>query len=118
MDTSGRGKDRKKLPDGGPEQSDQTKFRNFDAGDTKNMWTYHAIADVILSHSLLLSLPKVDKNRTGVTGISWGGYLTCIVAGVDHRFKAATPTYGCGFLERKIIWKINGFITQPVDPAF
>jgi hypothetical protein len=32
-----------------------------------------------------------------VTGISWGGYLTCIVAGVDPRFKFAAPVYGCGF---------------------
>lgn len=109
MDTSGRGRKRKKLPDGGPEQNDQTKFRNFDVGDTKNMWTYHAIADVILSHSLLLSLPQVDKDRTGVTGISWGGYLTCIVAGVDHRFKAAAPTYGCGFLHDNSVWKEKSF---------
>jgi len=29
-----------------------------------------------------------------VTGISWGGYLTCIVAGIDDRLKAAVPVYG------------------------
>ena len=48
-------------------------------------------------HSLIRSLPEVDPERTGVTGISWGGYLTCIVAGVDPRFKLAVPVYGCGF---------------------
>jgi dipeptidyl aminopeptidase/acylaminoacyl peptidase len=41
-------------------------------------------------------LPEVDRERTGVTGISWGGYLTCITAGVDPRFKLAVPVYGCG----------------------
>ena len=63
----------------------------------EDQWTYHAVADVILAHSLICSLPEVDPERTGMTGISWGGYLTCIVAGVDHRFKLAVPVYGCGF---------------------
>jgi len=63
----------------------------------EEQWTYHAVADAILAHSLLVSLPEVDPSRSGVTGISWGGYLTCIVAGVDSRFKFAVPVYGCGF---------------------
>jgi PhoPQ-activated pathogenicity-related protein len=46
----------------------------------------------------------VDGNRTGITGISWGGYLTCIVAGLDDRFKAAVPVYGCGFLHENSVW--------------
>ncbi len=62
-----------------------------------DQWTYHAVADAILAHSLIRSLPQVDPDRTGVTGISWGGYLTCILAGVDTRFKLAVPVYGCGF---------------------
>jgi hypothetical protein len=33
-----------------------------------------------------------------VTGISWGGYTTCLVASLDERFRAAVPVYGCGFL--------------------
>jgi dienelactone hydrolase len=63
----------------------------------EEQWPFHAVADVILAHSLIRSLPEVDAQRTGVTGISWGGYLTCIAAGVDHRFKLAAPVYGCGF---------------------
>lgn len=63
----------------------------------EDQWTYHAVADAVLAHSLLRSLPEVDADRTGVTGISWGGYLTCIVAGVDARFQFAVPVYGCGF---------------------
>ena len=31
-----------------------------------NQWTYHAVADAILAHSLLRSLPEVDSERTGV----------------------------------------------------
>lgn len=103
MDTAGHGPSGR-LADGGPDQSDVTKFRNFDGDDAKNMWTYHAIADVLLSHSLLRSLPEVDAERTALTGISWGGYLTCIAAGVDQRFKCAVPVYGCGFLHENSTW--------------
>ena len=94
-----------RLPDGGPDQSDDTKFRDFNDATARDMWTYHAVADVVLGHNLLRSLPEVDKNRIGVTGISWGGYLTCIVAGLDHRLKAAVPVYGCGFLQDNSVWK-------------
>ncbi len=46
----------------------------------------------------------MDSSRTAVTGISWGGYLTCIVSGLDNRFKAAVPVYGCGFLHENSVW--------------
>ncbi len=62
-----------------------------------DQWAYHAVSAGILAHSYLLSLPEVDKNRTGLTGISWGGYLTCLIAPNDPRFKCAIPVYGCGF---------------------
>ena len=81
MDLSGRGPDRKRLLDGGPDQDDETKFRDFDPADPSSMWTYQAVAAVLRGHSLLASRSEVDANRIGVTGISWGGYLTCIVAG-------------------------------------
>jgi dienelactone hydrolase len=68
----------------------------------EEQWTYHAVADAILAHSLIRALPEVDPDRTGVTGISWGGYLTCIVAGVDARFKLAVPVYGCGFYRNTV----------------
>ncbi len=63
----------------------------------EDQWTFHAVASAILANSLLRSMPEVDPNRIGLTGISWGGYLTCIIAGADHRFKLAVPVYGCGF---------------------
>ena len=64
----------------------------------QDQWTYQATGAVMLAHSLLRSYPEVDAERIGVTGISWGGYLTCVVAGVDSRFKLAAPVDGCGFL--------------------
>lgn len=64
-----------------------------------DQWTYHAVSAAVLGHSLLRSLPEVDPERIGLTGISWGGYLTSIIAGVDPRFKLAVPVYGCGFTD-------------------
>jgi dienelactone hydrolase len=69
-----------------------------------DQWPYHAVSDVILAHSLLRSLPEVDPDRIGLTGISWGGYLTCIVSGLDDRFRFAVPVYGCGFLGDNSAW--------------
>ncbi|MFA6959836.1 MAG: acetylxylan esterase [Opitutaceae bacterium] len=63
-----------------------------------DQWMYHAVADTVLAHSLLRSFPEVDADRTGITGISWGGVITCTAAGIDPRFKFAVPVYGCGFL--------------------
>jgi dienelactone hydrolase len=104
MDLSGNGPNGR-LSDGGPDQSDSVKFREFTKADAREMWTYHAVAAVMRAHSLLRSLPDVDTARTGITGISWGGYLTCIVAGMDPRFKVAVPVYGCGFLGENSVWK-------------
>jgi cephalosporin-C deacetylase-like acetyl esterase len=103
MDLGGCGPERKRLPDGGPGQSDKEKFGAIDQ-PVENQWTYHAVANVILAHSLIRSFNEVDSSRTAVTGISWGGYLTCIVAGLDNRFKAAVPVYGCGFLHKNSVW--------------
>ena len=71
---------------------------DFDVANPKDSWTAHAVATVVKSHSYLRSLPQVDASRIGITGISWGGYLTCITTAVDKRFIAAVPVYGCGFL--------------------
>jgi dipeptidyl aminopeptidase/acylaminoacyl peptidase len=74
-----------------------------------DQWTYHAVAAAIRAHSYLLSLPSVDPERTGLTGISWGGYLTCLIAPNDPRFKCAIPVYGCGFTnEHSFAKNVNG----------
>lgn len=114
MDTAGNGPSGH-LPDGGPDQGDDVKFRAFGPDEVKDVWTYQAVAAVIRGHSLLASLKEVDPDRTALTGISWGGYLTCIVAGLDHRFKAAVPVYGCGFIHEKSAWVDNYFAKMPDD---
>jgi dienelactone hydrolase len=81
-------------------------FDNVDLPVT-DQWSYHAVAAAVLAHSLVRSFPEVDAGRVGVTGISWGGYLTNIVAGLDARFRFAAPVYGCGFLGEDSAWLKN-----------
>jgi dienelactone hydrolase len=95
---------RERLPDGGPDQNGAEKFLAIDQPPGEQ-WPYHAVANVLRAHSLIRSFDEVDPERTAVTGISWGGYLTCIVAGVDNRFHAAVPVYGCGFLQHHSAWE-------------
>ncbi len=87
MDLFGCGPDKKPFPDSVPSND----YLNVDLN-------YHMVANVILAHSLMLGFEEVDPKRTGVTGVSIGGTLTCIAASLDKRFKAAAPVYGCGYL--------------------
>ncbi len=88
---------RTRLAQGGPPQGHAEKFSSI-GGDVSDDWPFHAAASVIRAHTLLRSFAEVQAERTAVTGISWGGYTTCLVASLDDRFKAAVPVYGCGFL--------------------
>jgi len=103
MDLTGSGPDKKPLSDAGPGMGDDIKFGAID-GPITDQWQYHAVADMILAHSLIRSFPEVDPEKTAVTGYSWGGYLSCLAAGLDDRFKAAVPVFGCGFLDQNSAW--------------
>jgi hypothetical protein len=70
---------------------------------------FQAVANVILAHNLIRSFPEVDSNRTALTGISWGGIITCTVSGLDERFKVAVPVYGCGYFPTSV------FIAQQLN---
>jgi dienelactone hydrolase len=89
-------------PDGGPPGWDAS-FGQIDE-PVEEHWQYHAVCAAVRAHSLLRSFPEVDAERIGLTGISWGGYLTCLIAGVDARFKFAVPVYGCGHLGDNSVW--------------
>ena len=100
-----------RLLRGGPGQDGRRKILDIDLPIT-DQWPYHAVANAILAHSLVRSLPGVDPERTAVAGISWGGYLTCITAAVDVRFQAAMPFYGCGYLAERSVWRENGLFAE------
>ena len=103
IDLSDCGPNAKRLVDGGPPGTHSFMFGAIDQPIT-SQWNYHAVANVIRAHSLIRSFSEIDSNRIALTGISWGGYLTCIVAGLDNRFKAAVPVYGCGFIHENSAW--------------
>ena len=93
-----------RMPDGGPGQEHKNKFDTIATPETGDDWPYHAVANSVRAHSLLRSFPDVDPSRTAITGISWGGYTTCLVASLDNRFRAAVPVYGCGHLRDNSCW--------------
>jgi dienelactone hydrolase len=102
MDTCGKGPGKREHDRSGPAGWDAS-FQQTE-WPIEDQWTYHAVANIILAHSLLAAQPGVDGERIGLTGISWGGYLAAIAAGVDHRFRFVAPVYGCGFLGEHSAW--------------
>ncbi|MGI8404927.1 MAG: S9 family peptidase, partial [Thermomicrobiales bacterium] len=58
-------------------------------GITRGRWGESDMPDVIAAVEKALELPWIDPNRVGITGGSYGGYLTNWVIGHDDRFKAA-----------------------------
>ena len=65
-------------------------------GDYRASQLFHAGLAAIRGIDVLCAQPGVDAARIGVQGISWGGWLTWLVNGLDSRVKSATPTYGTG----------------------
>lgn len=66
--------------------------------EVSESWAYHAMAAVILGHNILRQDERIDEERIGVTGISWGGVLASMVIGYDNRFAFAMPVYGTAYL--------------------
>ncbi|MBR2625441.1 MAG: dienelactone hydrolase family protein [Lentisphaeria bacterium] len=50
-------------------------------------------ANLVLAHSILLSLPEVNKDKTAYVGLSWGSWYGAIVTAIDPRFKGMIAIY-------------------------
>ena len=77
---------------------DKDNMRNS-AGPLDNMWIYHAVGQAILAGNILRADARVDSNKIGIVGISWGGVITSITIGYDVRFAFAVSIYGSGYLD-------------------
>jgi dienelactone hydrolase len=99
IDLYGQGPDREKLPDGGPDWSDNFASFHLTHG-LHNTWMYHGIANCIRAITALATLPDVDPNRLGVTGVSWGGFFCAAVMSLDDRIKAGIPVFCAGYNPR------------------
>lgn len=97
MDLRGNDGTKTHIDGGFDEPNSLTPYFTITPG-LNEQWMYQAVADVILAHNLIRSFKGVDSNRTALTGISWGGIISCALAGIDNRYKAVVPVYGCGFL--------------------
>lgn len=62
-------------------------------------WFYFSVCGIIACHNFLLEKDYVDKTRTVLTGISWGGVLGLIALGCDDRFSAASVIYSSAYLD-------------------
>lgn len=63
------------------------------ASNSWHEWTY--MARRMLTY--MASQPQVNEDKMGIFGISMGGTMTWMVAGVDDRVAAAAPIYGAGY---------------------
>jgi len=97
MDLNGCGPKGEPLPDAMPALDHRFIFQSMSEG-LRETWPYHAVAAVLRAISFLAAQPEVDSDRIGITGLSWGGFLTCMAASLDGRVKVAIPVYGCGFI--------------------
>lgn len=94
-------------PDGGPKET--FVGSNLDGVENPDQsWIYHAVYNSIMANNILRARKNIDKNRIVLTGNSWGGYVTCVVAGVDKRFAAFATTNGCGYVYNDTTWLKNG----------
>ena len=59
--------------------------------------TYHALIAARRAISWLQQQAEVDAGAIGVEGVSWGGFYSLILGGIDERVKAVVTVYGAGF---------------------
>lgn len=103
-----------KNPNGGP--TDSGSFNNT-AKTCYDSWIYHSVYNIISANNILRADERVNKDKIGITGISWGSVLTAITSGVDYRFAAFSVVYGSGFLLETPGVAGKDYFTMPKDSA-
>lgn len=91
-------------------------YGRWNPGEDWNANTiFQAVTAALQALSLLKSQPDVDVSRIGVTGISWGGYTTTMVAGLaGDGIRAAFSLYGSGHYENCVF---NGKLQDEAPEA-
>ena len=86
------------------------------SGDPKQ--SVEAVRQAVLDNRRALdwlqSRPDIDPNRMGVAGISLGGILAPLIAGVDHRARVLVTIVGGGDVSDLVY---DSFITYGLRPA-
>jgi len=96
-DLGGLGPDGTSLDNGStPDNQSPYKYLNINTTDPRTVWPYHAITHAAYSLSILRSQKKVNPDKLCSIGVSWGGYLNCLLVGMDDRIQGAVAHYGGG----------------------
>jgi cephalosporin-C deacetylase-like acetyl esterase len=78
------------------------------AGDPNSMATFSVFDGVVAALNglrILRSQPEVDTDNIGITGGSWGGYMTTMISGLaGSKINASFCIYGCGYYELGSHW--------------
>lgn len=80
----------------------------------EEQWIYHGVSLTLLAHNLLRQDSRIDPDRIGITGISWGSVIASLAIGYDPRFAFAVQVYGSGFLDEGLGWIAPLFRPEPV----
>jgi len=76
------------------------KHRFTASPDVTTSTIFDAALAGVQAFYLLRSQPDVITDRLGITGVSWGGYMTTMVSGLlSDEVQAAFSTYGSGFYD-------------------
>lgn len=80
----------------------------------EEQWMYHAIVDTILAHNILREDTRIDRNKIGICGVSWGGIITSLAIGYDTRYAFAIPIYGSAYLGEALTKVTSAFQEKKV----
>ncbi len=79
------------------QSSDHPAYDGLEGHDKplEEQWFFYYIADTIIANSIMRADKRINSDKIGITGVSWGGRATICY---DSRFAFAVPVYGCGYL--------------------
>ena len=80
------------------------RMQNVPHQRLEEQWMYHAVVSTILAHNVLRADYRVDSEKIGICGISWGSVIASIAIGYDTRYAYAIPVYGSGYLESSLTY--------------
>lgn len=82
----------------------------------KDQWMYYVISDCAFANTVLRSLPYVDAEKVGITGISWGGLSVTLASCYDSRFAFCVPMYISYFSSKNT--NAGKFASNDYNPGF
>ena len=76
------------------------------APDVKTGKLFDGVVAGLHGFKLLQAQPRVNRDRLGIVGISWGGYMTTMLSGLlGDQLRASFSIYGSGFYEKAVYTK-------------